>query len=241
MKNFLLLADKIRDLQYICKIVSNLKSQIIEKLPYYGHDALFLKNNEITTGLLNNVTEIKIYLITGDLLFFHSEQGNFVDTIHENISEQLKDIVTKYGLNMPEIKTRLTNLRTEDLSYYLAFARKANGSLELFRMKLREHFTQVHLWPHGFDFSVEWFKGKNDQQIGIGISPGHDQYGSPYLCVNPYPFDENVTKEVLPVGIWHTDGWNGIKLEWKELENKQEQEISMQIFDLFGIAKRNFE
>ena len=29
---------------------------------------------------------------------------------------------------MPEITTRLTNLRAEDLSYYLAFARKANNS-----------------------------------------------------------------------------------------------------------------
>lgn len=237
----MLLADKIRGLQNICKMVSNLKSQIIDELPHYGHDALFLKNNEITTGLLKNVTEIKIHLITGNLMYFHSEQGNLVDLIHDNVSEQVRDIVTKYGLNVPEIVTRLTNLRAEDLSYYLAFARKANESLELFRMRLREHFTQVHLWPHGFDFSVEWFTGKNEQQIGIGISPGHDQYGSPYLYVSPYPFDENVTKEVLPVGIWHTDGWNGIKVEWKELENKLEQEISMQIFDLYVIAKRNFE
>jgi Rieske 2Fe-2S protein len=184
---------------------------------------------------------VTCHLSTGNLLYFHSEQRNPVDLIHDNVSEQVRDIVTKYGLNAPEIVTRLTNLRAEDLSYYRAFARKANESLELFRMRLREHFTQVRLWPHGFDFSVEWFTGKNEQQIGIGISPGHDKYGSPYLYVSPYPFDENVTKEVLPVGIWHTDGWNGIKLEWKELENKLEQEISMQIFDLFVIAKRNFE
>lgn len=236
-----MLLDKIRDLQNICKVVSNIKSQLIEELPHYGHDALFLKNNEITTGLLNNITEIQIHLITGGLLYHHSEQGHFVDLIYDNISEQLKAIVTKYGLNMPEITTRLTNLRAEDLSYYLAFARKANASLELFRMRLREHFTQVHLWTHGFDFSVEWFTGKKDGQIGIGISPGHDQYGSPYLYVNPYPFNENVTKEVLPVGIWHTDSWNGIKVEWRELEEKQEQEISRQIYDLFDIAKRNFE
>lgn len=237
----MLLLDKIRDLQNICKTVSNLKSQLIEELPHYAHDALFLKNDEITTGLLNNMTEIKVHLVTGQLLYFHNEQGHFVDLFHDNISEQLEAIVTKYGLDMPGITTRLINLCAEDLSYYLAFARKANGSLELFRMRLREHFTQVHLWTHGFDFSVEWFTGKNDEQIGIGISPGHDQYGSPYLYVNPYPFDKRVTKEILPAGIWHTDSWKGIKVEWKELENKQEQEISTQIYDLFGIAKRNFE
>ena len=82
---------------------------------------------------------------------------------------------------------------------------------------------------------------EKDEQIGVGISPGHDKYGSPYLYVNPYPFNENVTKEVLPVGIWHTESWNGIKVEWKELEEKQEQEISRQIYDFFGMTKRNFE
>ena len=66
---------------------------------------------------------------------------------------------------------RLTNLNPEDLSDYLAFATKANRSLELFRMKLIGHFTQVHLWPDGFDFSVEWFTKKNNEQIGVGISP----------------------------------------------------------------------
>ena len=62
------LRDKIKDLQNVCKIVSKLKSQIIGKLPHYAHDALFLKNDDITTGLLNNTTEIKINLVTG--IFF---------------------------------------------------------------------------------------------------------------------------------------------------------------------------
>ena len=87
-------------------------------------------------------------------------------------------------------------------------------------MRLREHFTQVNLWTHGFDFSVEWFTGKNDEQIGIGISPGHDQYGSPYLYVNPYPFNENVKKKFCQYGSWHTDGWNGIKVEIERARRK---------------------
>jgi hypothetical protein len=38
----------------------------------------------------------------------------------------------------------------------------------------------------------------------------------------------------------HTTGWNGIKVEWNELEDKIEQEISSTIYDLFLVAKRNF-
>ena len=232
--------DKIKDLQNVCKIVSKLKSQLIEELPHYGRDALFLKNDEITTGLLNNVTEIKINLVTAELLYFHNEQGYLVELTRDHIIEKIMDIVTRYGLNIPQTP-RLTNLNIEDLSDYIAFATKANRSLELFQMKLTGHFTQVHLWPDGFDFSVEWFTKKNDEQIGVGISPGDDHYESPYLYVNPYPFNENMINESLFTGRWHTVGWNGIKVEWKDLEKRIEQQISGEIYDLFLIAQRNFE
>ena len=66
--NDLRLLDKITELRTICKIISQLKSQLIERLPHYGHDALFLQNDEITTGLLNNKTEIKVYNMMGNLV-----------------------------------------------------------------------------------------------------------------------------------------------------------------------------
>ena len=240
MNELLFLLAKIRDLQNVCKIVSKLKSQLIEELPHYGHDALFLKNDEITTGLLNNKTEIKINLVTAELLYFDNEQGYLVELTRDEIIERLQDIVTRYGLNIPRTPS-LTNLNTEDLSDYLVFATKANRSLELFRMKLIGHFTQVHLWPDGFDFSIEWFTNKNDEQIGVGISPGDGQYESPYLYVNPYPFNEMMVNESLFTGRWHIVGWKGIKVEWKDLEKKPEHQISGEIYDLFLVAQRNFQ
>ena len=240
MNELLFLLAKIRDLQNVCKIVSKLKSQLIEELPHYGHDALFLKNDEITTGLLNNKTEIKINLVTAELLYFDNEQGYLVELTRDEIIERLQDIVTRYGLNIPRTPS-LTNLNTEDLSDYLVFATKANRSLELFRMKLIGHFTQVHLWPDGFDFSIEWFTNKNDEQIGVGISPGDGQYELPYLYVNPYPFNEMMVNESLFTGRWHIVGWKGIKVEWKDLERKPEQQISGEIYDLFLVAQGDFQ
>jgi hypothetical protein len=56
---------EVRDLHDICKLLSNLKSQIITtKVPHFAHDALFLQNDEITTRLINNTTEIKIHSFT---------------------------------------------------------------------------------------------------------------------------------------------------------------------------------
>jgi hypothetical protein len=41
---------------------------------------------------------------------------------------------------------------------------------------------------------------KNNEQIGVGISPGDDDYESPYLYVKPYPFDEKMVDRSLAIG-----------------------------------------
>jgi hypothetical protein len=230
--------ERISGLQTVCKIISQIKSQLIEELPHYRHDALFFQNDEITTGLLNNKTEVKIHLLTGELLYFDNEIGHFVDLTRDGFYERLESIVTKYGLNMPKVPS--LTLRQECLFEYITFAKRVNKSLELFRMKLRDHFTQVHLWSHGFDFSVESFINGDKDQIGIGVSPGDDSYEAPYLYVNPYPFSENIIHQPLPIGKWHTQGWNGIKVEWNELDIKKEQDISSDIYTLYLIATHNF-
>jgi hypothetical protein len=56
----------------------------------------------------------------------------------------------------------------------------------------------------------------NNEQIGVGISPGDNDSESPYLYVNPYPFNEKMVDQSLTISRWHATGWNGIKVEWKE-------------------------
>lgn len=122
----------------------------------------------------------------------------------------------------------------------LNLQKRLTNVFELFRMKLSDRFTQVHLWPNGFDLSVESFTMKKNEQIGAGISLGDDDYESPYLYVNPYPFDEKMVDQSLAIGKWHTTGWKGIKVEWIELADNIEQEISSRIYAPFLVAKRNF-
>lgn len=238
---------EVRELHDICKLLSDLKSQIITtKLPHFGHDALFLQNDEITTGLISNTTEIKIHLLTGRLIYSYNEDNFSVNLRDKDcadaIAQEIRQLVTKYGLVLqPSIN--VARINEEQLLSYHTFALKAKRSLELFRMRIESgNYTLVHLWPEGFDFSMEWFTGNNDEeQIGIGISPGEEQYKTPYLYVNPYPFNKQVIKAKLPVGIWHTNGWNGIKVEWdKDLENYSEHKIAQIIYELYSIAKNNF-
>ena len=231
--------SEIKQLQNVCKAVSELKSQLIEKLPHFGHQALYFENDEISTGLLNNKTEIKINLLSGQLLYFHNEQGHFIDITKDGIKEKLSKISARYNLKMPQIN--LEKVSHNQLSEYYSYAIIAKRTIELFRMTLEGNFTLVHLWPHHFDFSVEWFTGKKDEQIGTGISPGDEQYSEPYMYMNPYPFNPKITQYNLPIGKWHTASWKGIKVDREDIGKYPQNEVTDLLHQAFLIAQKNFE
>ncbi len=54
---------RFENLQPICMVIGELKQQLIKELPHFGHHGLFFQNDEITTGQLDNKTEIKIHYI----------------------------------------------------------------------------------------------------------------------------------------------------------------------------------
>ena len=229
---------RFENIHPICMIMGELKQQLIEELPHFGHHGLYFQNDEITTGQLNNKTEIKINLLTGQLLYFHNEKSHFIDLKNDNILEKLKKITFEQKLKFSS--DPLKNLNDEELQSYHSFAVKAKQILELFRMNLRENFTLVHLWPHHFDFSLEWFTGKKDEQIGTGISPRDENYSSPYLYMNPWPFNEKIIDESLPIGKWHTNSWKGIKVEWDELTQHTSKDAAEKLTELFFIARKSF-
>lgn len=226
------------ELHDICKVIGKIKSQLVEELPHHANEALLFHNDEITTGLLNNKTEIKIHLLTSQLLYSHNEENHFIDLKHDSVFSRLKEILSKYDIKMPEIKIRTVD--KDQLLKFHQYAIIAKRILELSRMNLNGKFTMVHLWPHHLDFSVEWFTGKKDEQIGIGISPGDEQHVIPYFYMIPSPFDEKILNQKLPIGIWHTTVWKGMMVELKDLLAYSDHGIE-EIKELFLIAKRNFE
>lgn len=98
----------------------------------------------------------------------------------------------------------------------------------------REHLAGetggVHLWPHGFDMSVEWFGTRRIEQasdgkvktapaqLNLGWSPGEESHPAPYYYSNPWPFDPALTRHPLPSGAsWMDGAWKGSILPYREL------------------------
>jgi len=97
------------------------------------------------------------------------------------------------------------------------------------RSHLEGEVSPIHMWPHGFDLSLEWFGTRVEgyeengeiveypSQLNLGFYPA----GEPYFYSNPWPFDvDELINNPLPEGCgWYVEDWNGSRLPYSELKD----------------------
>lgn len=225
------------------KFLKEIRAEILGPLPHYGNYGLFLKNNEITTGLMNNKVEIKINLLNGIFQLYETEDGVSVDLTDNSSPKQILNLLKNKNYKIPKFELQFVPI--EEMSRYLEFAKPAVQYLELLRMRLKGKYSQVYLWGHNFDFDLVWFTGSRsrevyDEQIDIGISPGDAGHPTPYLYITPRPFNDGLLKLELPIGKWVSVNWKGIQVDWYDLTAKPNNEVIELIEVLFNIGKKNF-
>ncbi|HSM02803.1 MAG TPA: DUF5996 family protein [Acidimicrobiia bacterium] len=88
----------------------------------------------------------------------------------------------------------------------------------------------IHIWPHHFDMSFEWYgsrqvEGEDGSTSPAQINLGFNVLDDPYLYSSPWPFDEGLLDEALPgKARWHTDGWTGSMLPFEALLGQSDWE-----------------
>lgn len=92
------------------------------------------------------------------------------------------------------------------------------------RARLEGDVGPIHLWPHGFDLSFEWFGTRTESyegddvasQINLGFYPA----GDAYFYSNPWPFDvDELIENPLPESCeWYVGDWQGTRLRYAALE-----------------------
>ena len=121
----------------------------------------------------------------------------------------------------------------------------ANANLVLKHIKEEnEQASSIGCWPHHFDIAtliVLNDSKENYKSIGVGLSPGDDNYSEPYFYITPWPYPntDKITLPELPSGgFWHTKGWVGAILTASELiksDNANEQETKTLLFLREGV------
>ncbi len=98
-----------------------------------------------------------------------------------------------------------------------------------FRARLTGTMTPVVVWPEHFDLSFLWFATSDASeyapQMNFGFAPFSDGLPRPYLYAYAYPMPEGFEKLSLPAPAkWHTDGWNGVVVNYDELAQEGDPE-----------------
>jgi hypothetical protein len=101
------------------------------------------------------------------------------------------------------------------------------GAQAMERIRQSNDGSEVRCWPHHFDIGTLISLG-GGRTIGVGMEPGDQYYGEPYLYVNmtPSPKREAATLPLAGDGSWHTDDWIGAVLPGSRItdaENASEQ------------------
>jgi hypothetical protein len=110
----------------------------------------------------------------------------------------------------------------EDAATYHQALLAVQGAFASAREGLDGEVGPIHLWPHHFDLSFEWFSPavteydeedgpkEYNHQIGFGFSPGDEGDPAPYFYANPWPWQEAFSAIELPGDAsWHIEGWTG--------------------------------
>jgi len=123
-----------------------------------------------------------------------------------------------------------------ELQHYFSNADLVFRDLE----KSNENASPVRCWPHHFDIAtlitlVSDADPEKAKTIGVGLSPGDENYDRPYFYLTPWPYPE-VKRADMPTlpgdGFWHVEGWIGAILTQAELI-KSDTELQQQSVEDF--------
>lgn len=116
------------------------------------------------------------------------------------------------------------------VAQYWKAAAQIDGVLKRFKGTLRQETSPVHLFPHHFDLSVNWFSGRlvpgidpqdeenADEQMNFGFSTGDEAIADPYFYITAHPMPGGFTDATLCAGArWHTEGFSAAIMMYERL------------------------
>lgn len=233
-------------LQAASQFLKKLKIQKIDPLPHEAEYALFFKNSAISTGILNNTSELKIDLENKTFSLHDGELGQSVKLTKETANVEIQEALIKFGYQLPDVQ--FPQILEEEFEPYLIFAERSYRLLEKYRLSLVNKHTPVHLWGHNFDQDVvEYFEQSTEDghnyQLSVGISPGDSFKENPYLYINAWPFALQTKDLHLPIGEWvaYSEDRYGLVVGWEDIEAYSDAKLFGTILELTQIARKNFD
>lgn len=150
---------------------------------------------------------------------------------HAGLDERMLSLELPYEI--PEYQTVLDEkFRFERKKVFEEFSRLyENAALVLghYQSINRKHATELKCWPHHFDIATQLIfeddgePGRKDF-IGLGFSPGDENYKRPYYYINLWPVPEIAIQDLPSIqeASWNVKGWFGATLDIKNIKKLKE-------------------
>ncbi|MCR9137530.1 MAG: hypothetical protein NXI27_16150 [Alphaproteobacteria bacterium] len=229
--------------------------------PDYSHTALHWEaaSGGFQTGVMDSADgPVLIRVTLAPLAMWLVRGGETVDMIALNDTDEADCLgwldvgLTERGLRaasgvkhpfkLPADVVAITRFKTAGLETGLQLLARwydlANHQLLTFAAKhsnITPGPSPVYCWPHHFDIatyvSLDAEGTKNARGIGTGLSPGDQNYGEPYIYINPWPhLDASALPQLPAPGHWHTDGFVGAIATASELVTLTDMEAGLAEF-----------
>ena len=204
----------------------------------------------IETGNGIEALDLNLNIVEHKLKIFFADKRESVDLLQPNIKAFTNELVSK--LESYNIKIDLDDkfLSDKDFNYSTSESEKLWTVIRLISFALLEfkgkqllETSNINFWAHHFDLAMLMFTGRlipdqdpenwdySREQMNFGFSLGDEGITEPYFYITAYPFPTNAFNKTLPGNMfWHTEGWNGAVMKYRELLVKGELEIKLKEF-----------
>jgi len=230
-----------------CKVLGAIRAAFTPEQPRYQHLSLRLYTSGLTTTPIPRPVDAKhtfalsldlrnhyVLLSTseGEVQQIRMSEGLSATQLGEELLSKLAGLGVKGKVNKAKYKDDAPReYALDEVERFFTALNHIGQIFERFKAELKGETDPVQLWPHHFDLSfillgnktVTTVENGGQSQITFGFAPEDPGQPSAYFYVNPFPFEETVTRKKLPQGAsWHTAVWQGALLPYSEIAEKED-------------------
>lgn len=241
--------DTRETLHAYCKVLGAIRAGLAPEEPRYQHVSLRLYTAGLTTTPIQHPGDPKrnfalsLDLLNHYVLLSRSEGEVEQFRMSEGLSatqlgELLLAKLEEWGIQGKVDKKKYEDDKPrhyvlDQAERYFAALSRIGHLFEQFRGSLGGNTDPLQFWPHHFDLAfillgnkaVTTVEGEFPSQITFGFAPDDPGQPSAYFYVNPFPFEESITRNKLPHGAsWHTAIWQGALMPYTEIAERPDGE-----------------
>jgi hypothetical protein len=241
-----------RQFHLIAELIGEYRKTLVK--PIAKNDNLWLSvvENGFCTPPINEYNELEIGCNPEKLIVEVANNKNLYESININrkttniLNDELsKTLDNKFGVSAKINATPFDyaqgdfNISEKDASDFSIQLVNFDGLLRAFHKGISVGVkSQICLWPHHFDNAFKWFSGRKiddeDEQMGIGVSNGDDNYELPYIYISfRPPLRKTNTLQIAEGAVLHDTGWTGLMLPYESLMEKKTIDAQKKLIEDF--------